>query len=100
MVALAGAGVALAVGDAGAQQAGIERPVGVNDTALRFNPTEVTVSVGDTVVWDFTGATTAHNVVSENDVADDPAFIPGFVVLLLLYAVGFVTIRRMVDLKV
>jgi tight adherence protein B len=34
------------------------------------------------------------------DVADDPAFVPGFVVLLLLYAVGFFTIRRMVDLKV
>lgn len=34
------------------------------------------------------------------DVADDPAFVPGFVSLLLLYAVGFFTIRRMVDLKV
>jgi tight adherence protein B len=33
-------------------------------------------------------------------VADDPAFIPGFVALLVLYAVGFVAIRRMVDLKV
>lgn len=34
------------------------------------------------------------------DVADDPAFIPGFVFLILLYAVGFYTIRRMIDLKV
>lgn len=34
------------------------------------------------------------------DVAGDPAFVPGFVGLLLLYAVGFFTIRRMVDLKV
>lgn len=34
------------------------------------------------------------------DVADDPAFIPGFLGLLLLYLVGFVTIRRLVDLKV
>jgi tight adherence protein B len=34
------------------------------------------------------------------DVADDPAFVPGYVVLLTLYAVGFFTIRRMVDLKV
>jgi tight adherence protein B len=34
------------------------------------------------------------------DVADDPAFVPGFVILLLLYIVGFYTIRRMVDLKV
>jgi tight adherence protein B len=34
------------------------------------------------------------------DVADDPAFIPGFVTLLLLYVVGFITIRRLVDLKV
>jgi tight adherence protein B len=34
------------------------------------------------------------------DVADDPAFIPGFLGLIILYAVGFITIRRMVDLKV
>ena len=34
------------------------------------------------------------------DVADDPAFMPGFIGLLLLYAIGFFTIRRMVDLKV
>ncbi len=34
------------------------------------------------------------------DVADDPAFVPGFVGLILLYSVGFITIRRMVDLKV
>ena len=34
------------------------------------------------------------------DVADDPAFIPGFGGLLILYAVGFYVIRRMVDLKV
>ena len=34
------------------------------------------------------------------DVADDPAFIPGFAGLILLYVVGFVTMRRMVDLKV
>ncbi|HVL79029.1 MAG TPA: type II secretion system F family protein [Sphingomicrobium sp.] len=34
------------------------------------------------------------------DVADDPAFVPGFAGLILLYAVGVFTIRRMVDLKV
>ncbi|HEU5068773.1 MAG TPA: type II secretion system F family protein [Sphingomicrobium sp.] len=34
------------------------------------------------------------------DVADDPAFVPGFVVLLILYAIGFFSIRKMVDLKV
>lgn len=34
------------------------------------------------------------------DVSDDPAFIPGFVGLILLYLIGFYTIRRMVDLKV
>jgi tight adherence protein B len=34
------------------------------------------------------------------DVADDPAFIPGFAFLLILYAIGFITIRRLVDLKV
>ena len=34
------------------------------------------------------------------DVADDPAFVPGYVFLLTLYAIGFFTIRRMIDLKV
>lgn len=34
------------------------------------------------------------------DVADDPAFVIGFVGLLTLYAIGFFTIRRMIDLKV
>ena len=34
------------------------------------------------------------------DVADDPAFVPGFVSLLLMYAIGFFWIRKLVDLKV
>lgn len=34
------------------------------------------------------------------DVADDPAFVPGFVILGILYAIGFYTIRKMIDLKV
>jgi tight adherence protein B len=34
------------------------------------------------------------------DVSDDPAFIPGFAGLIIMYAIGFITIRRMVDLKV
>lgn len=34
------------------------------------------------------------------DVADDPAFVPGFVGLIVLYIIGFVAMRRMVDLKV
>lgn len=34
------------------------------------------------------------------DVANDPWFVPGFVFLLLLYLTGFITIRKMVDLKV
>ena len=34
------------------------------------------------------------------DVADDPAFLPGYAALMVLYLVGFVTIRRMIDLKV
>ena len=34
------------------------------------------------------------------DVANDPAFIPSFAGLILLYIVGFVSIRRLVDLKV
>jgi tight adherence protein B len=33
-------------------------------------------------------------------VSDDPYFIPGFASLMVLYAIGFITIRRMVDLKV
>lgn len=34
------------------------------------------------------------------EVADDPAFVPGFAGLMLLYVIGFVSMRRMVDLKV
>lgn len=34
------------------------------------------------------------------DVADDPAFVPGFVSLIILYVVGFVAIQRMVNIKV
>jgi tight adherence protein B len=34
------------------------------------------------------------------DVADDPYFMPGFASLMILYAIGFVAIRRMVDIKV
>lgn len=34
------------------------------------------------------------------DVADDPYFIPGFVMLIMMYIIGIITIRRMVDLKV
>jgi tight adherence protein B len=34
------------------------------------------------------------------EVADDPLFLPGFLSLVLLYAIGFFTIRRMIDLKV
>jgi tight adherence protein B len=34
------------------------------------------------------------------DVSQDPIFVPGFVGLLVLYFVGFFSIRRMVDLKV
>lgn len=34
------------------------------------------------------------------DVADDPAFVPGFMGLVILYLIGFFAIRRMVDIKV
>jgi len=34
------------------------------------------------------------------DVANDPWFVPGFVILIVLYLTGFFTIRKMVDLKV
>ena len=34
------------------------------------------------------------------DVANDPWFVPGFVMLIALYLTGFFTIRKMVDLKV
>jgi tight adherence protein B len=34
------------------------------------------------------------------DVANDPWFVPGFVILIALYLTGFFTIRKMVDLKV
>jgi tight adherence protein B len=34
------------------------------------------------------------------DVADDPAFLPSYVGLLVVYGIGFWSIRRMIDLKV
>jgi tight adherence protein B len=34
------------------------------------------------------------------DVADDPAFVVGFAFLIVLYITGFITIRRMINLKV
>jgi tight adherence protein B len=34
------------------------------------------------------------------DVANDPWFVPGFVILIILYLIGFFTIRKMIDLKV
>jgi tight adherence protein B len=34
------------------------------------------------------------------EVANDPWFIPGFSMMIVLYFIGFFTIRRMVDLKV
>jgi tight adherence protein B len=34
------------------------------------------------------------------DVADDPAFLPGFLGLIIMYGIGFFMIRKMVDLKV
>jgi tight adherence protein B len=34
------------------------------------------------------------------DVANDPMFMPGFVMLIILYVIGFVWIRKLVDLKV
>ena len=34
------------------------------------------------------------------DVSDDPAFVPGFGGLIALYVIGFIAIRRMVDLKI
>ncbi|MBA3511801.1 type II secretion system F family protein [Sphingomonas sp.] len=34
------------------------------------------------------------------EVADDPAFVPGFLGLITLYVVGFVSMRRMTNLKV
>lgn len=34
------------------------------------------------------------------DVANDPMFIPGFIALLVLYTIGFIWIRKLVDLKV
>jgi tight adherence protein B len=34
------------------------------------------------------------------DVADDPAFVPGFLILIVMYVIGLIAIRKMVDLKV
>jgi tight adherence protein B len=34
------------------------------------------------------------------DVANDPMFVPGFTILIILYIIGFIWIRKLVDLKV
>jgi tight adherence protein B len=34
------------------------------------------------------------------DVANDPVFVPGFTALIILYIIGFVWIRKLIDLKV
>ena len=34
------------------------------------------------------------------DVANDPMFVPGFIILIAMYLTGFFTIRKLVDLKV
>ena len=34
------------------------------------------------------------------DVSNDPAFMPGFLALIILYFIGFFSIRRMIDLEV
>jgi tight adherence protein B len=34
------------------------------------------------------------------DVSDDAAFVPGFVTLIIMYLIGFIMIRKMVNLKV
>jgi tight adherence protein B len=34
------------------------------------------------------------------DVANDPVFVPGFAILIALYVIGFVWIRRLIDLRV
>ncbi len=34
------------------------------------------------------------------DVSGDPYFLPGFLTLIVMYIIGFITIRRLVDLKV
>jgi len=34
------------------------------------------------------------------DVANDPMFVPGFTILIVLYIIGFIWIRKLVDLKV
>ena len=34
------------------------------------------------------------------NVADDPAFIPSYLILLVMYSIGFIMIRKMIDLKV
>ena len=34
------------------------------------------------------------------DVANDPWFVPGFIILIAMYLTGFFAIRKLVDLKV
>ncbi|MDA0171197.1 plastocyanin/azurin family copper-binding protein [Solirubrobacter taibaiensis] len=73
IAAMAATGITFAVSEAGAQSS-VEYRVGVNDAALRFTPETIKVTKGGTVVWNFAGSTTVHNIVTENDVAADPAW--------------------------
>lgn len=67
------AGVAGCAGGAGPTAADVDGDVavGAGSSGFDFDPAELTVAVGDTVVWEWTGAGGAHNVVHD---AENPAF--------------------------
>ncbi len=73
IAAIATAGVLTAVGVAGAESQ--DATIGVEDqTTLSFVPTEVTVSVGESVTWNWNGSTAVHNAASTNSVPADPSW--------------------------
>ena len=76
------AGVFAAVGDTGAATgpsaaapaAAAEVTVGINDAALLFAPAEITISVGDSVTWDFDGSKASHNAAGQTTTSSDTSW--------------------------
>ena len=79
----------------------------IRERASMFMKVRALSSEGRMTAWILTGlpvlsfvALFLSNPAFYLDVSQDPMFIIGFVGLLTLYTIGFVTIRRMIDLKV
>ena len=79
----------------------------IRERASMFMKVRALSSEGRMTAWILTGlpvlsfvALFLLNPAFYLDVSQDPMFIIGFVGLLVLYTIGFITIRRLIDLKV